>query len=232
MLKYFLNIEVAYSNEGIFISQQKYVTKLLAEIGNLGCKPITTYMDPNNKLGEGKEEPIVDKHMYQILMGKLIYLAHTRPNIAYLVSVISSQFLHNPRESHLQVAYKVLHYLKSTLETYTDVDYAKSLVDKRSTIGYCTFLRGNLVTRRNKKAISQGLYELLWLKIILDDLRITLKGLMKLYCYNKRTINITYNLMIKHIEIDKHFIKEEFEEGLLCMSYVLPTQQLANVLTK
>lgn len=262
-LKYFLGIEVAYSNQGIFISQQKYVTELLAETGKLGCKPVATPMDPNTKLGEAQEEPAVDKQMYQRLVGKLIYLSHTGPDIAYSVSVIS-QFMHNPRESHLQAAYRVLHYLKGspgkgilfkrnstlTLEAYTDADYAGSLVDRRSTSGYCTFLGGNLVTWRSKKqnvvarssaesefrAIAQGLCELLWLKIILDDLRIELKGPMKLYCDNKSAINIAYNPVqhdrTKHIEIDRHFIKEKLENGLVCMSYVPSHQQLADVLTK
>ena len=71
-------------------------------------------MDPNHKLGEAKKEPVVDKRMYQRLVGRLIYLAHTRPNIAYWVSVIS-QFMHDPREPHLQAAYRVLHYLKGNL---------------------------------------------------------------------------------------------------------------------
>ena len=104
------------------------------------------------------------------------------------MSVIS-QFMHDPREPHLQATYRVLHYLKGnpgkgilfkknntlTLEAYTDVDYAGSLVDRRSTIGYCTFPRGNLVTWKSKKQnvvarssaksefrdIAQGLCELL-----------------------------------------------------------------------
>ena len=110
-LKYFLGIEVTYSTQGIFISQQKYVTDLLAETGKIGCKPVSTPMDPNHKLGEAKEEPMVDKRMYQRLVGRLIYLAHTWPDIAYSVSVIS-QFMHDPREPLLQAAYRVLHYLK------------------------------------------------------------------------------------------------------------------------
>ena len=63
-LKYFLGIEVAYSTLGIFISQQKYVTDLLAETGKIGCKPVPTPMDINHKLGKAKEEPMVDKRMY------------------------------------------------------------------------------------------------------------------------------------------------------------------------
>ena len=124
------------------------------------------------------------------------------------------------------------------LETYIDTDYAGSLVDRRSTTGYCTFLGGNLVIWRSKKqnvvarlsaesefrAIAQGLCELLWLKIILNDLRIKCDGPMKLYCDNKLAINIAYNPIqhdrTKHIEIDRHFIKEKLEEAVVCMSYV------------
>ena len=137
---------------------------LLAITGKIGCKPVSTPMDPNHKLGEAKEEPMVDKRMYQRLVGRLIYLEHTRPDITYSVSVIS-QFMHDPREPHLQAAYRVLHYSKSNpgegilfkknkilaLKVYTNVNYASSIVDRRSTTGYCTFLGGNLVTWRSKK---------------------------------------------------------------------------------
>ncbi|RVW15363.1 Retrovirus-related Pol polyprotein from transposon RE1 [Vitis vinifera] len=222
-LKYFLGIEVVYSTQGIFISQQKYVTDLLAETGKIGCKPVSTPMDPNHKLGEVKEKPVVDKRMHQRLVGRLIYFAHTRPNITYSVSVIN-QFMYDPREPHLQAAYRVLHYLKGNprkgillkknntlvLEVYTDADYAGSLVDRRSTTGYCTFL-GN-------------------------DLRIKWDGLMKLYCDNKSAINIAHNPIqhdrTKHIEIDRHFIKEKLEEGVVCLSYVPLEHQLVDILTK
>ena len=141
-LKYFFGIEVAYSTQGIFISQQNYVTDLLAKIGKIGCKPVSIPKDPNHKLGEAKEGPMVDKRMYQRLVGRLIYLAHTRLGIAYSMSVIS-QFMHDPREPYLQAAYRVLHYLKGNpgkrilfkknntlaLEAYINVDYAGSLVD-------------------------------------------------------------------------------------------------------
>ena len=93
------------------------------------------------------------------------------------------------------------------LEAYIDVDYAGSLVDRRSTTGYCTFLGGNLVMWMSKKqnvvarsstesefrVIAQGLCELLWLKIILDDLKVKWECPMKLYCDNKSAINIAHN---------------------------------------
>ncbi|WJZ80505.1 hypothetical protein VitviT2T_000420 [Vitis vinifera] len=172
--------------------------------------------------------------------------------------------MHDPRGPHLQAAYRVLHYLKGNLgkrilfkknntlalEAYTDVDYAGSLVDRISTTRYCIFLGGNLVTWRSKKqnvvarssvesefrVIAQGLCELLWLKIILDDLRNKWDGPMKLYCDNKSAINIAHNPIqhdrTKHIEIDRHFIKEKLEEGVVCMSYVPSEHQLADILTK
>ena len=99
-LKYFLGIEVAHSKQWIFISQQKYVTNLLRETGKLACKPANTPIYPNHKLGEAKEDTVVDIEMYQNLVGRLIYLSHTRSDIAYAMSVIS-QFMHNSKEIHL-----------------------------------------------------------------------------------------------------------------------------------
>ena len=85
------------------------------------------------------------------------------------------------------------------------------------------------------RVIAQGLCELLWLKIILDDLRIKWDGPMKLYC-DKSAINIAHNPIqhdrTKYIEIDRHSIKEKLEEGVVCMSYVPSEHQLADILTK
>lgn len=262
-LKYFLGIEVAHSSEGIFISQQKYVTDLLRETGKLASKPASTPIDPNHKLGEAKEDLVVDKEMYQRLVEKLIYLSHTRPDIAFAVSVVS-QFMQNPKEVHLQAVNRILHFLKGNpgkgilfkrnggleLEVYTDADYAGSSIDRRSTSGYCTFLGGNLVTWRIKKqnvvarssaeaefrAMALGICELLWIKIILEDLKTKWEEPMRLLCDNKSAINIAHNLVqhdrTKHIEVDRHFIKEKHDSGLICTPYISTKDQLADILTK
>ncbi|KAL6279521.1 hypothetical protein ACE6H2_016402 [Prunus campanulata] len=99
-LKYFLGIEVARSKHGIFLNQRKYVLDLLAETGMLDCKPIDTPSEQNHKLGLYPDQAPTDKERYQRLVGKLIYLAHTRPDIAYAVSVVS-QFMHSPSEDHM-----------------------------------------------------------------------------------------------------------------------------------
>lgn len=262
-LKYFLGIEVAHSKNGIFVSQQKYILDLLNETGMLGCKPVDTPIEQNHKLGEANEDVVVDRGVYQRLVGKLIYLSHTRPDIAYAVSAVS-QFMHSPKEIHLAAVYRILRYLKSTpgkgilfrknekmeLEAYTDADWAGSVIDRRSTSGYCIFLGGNLVTWRSKKqsvvarssaeaefrAMAHGICELLWLKIILTDLGIKWEGTMKLYCDNKSAINIAHNPVqhdrTKHVEVDRHFIKEKLDSGLICTPYVSTEGQLADILTK
>ena len=76
---------------------------LLKETKKLACKPTSTPIDPNYNLGEAKEDATIDREMYQCLVGRLIYLSHTRPNIAYVVSVIS-QFMHSPKKVHLQTS--------------------------------------------------------------------------------------------------------------------------------
>ncbi|KAM2011996.1 hypothetical protein ACFX1T_023902 [Malus domestica] len=106
------------------------------------------------------------------------------------------------------------------VEGYTDADWAGSIIDRRSTSGYFTFVGGNLVTWRSKKqkvvarssaeaefrGISHGLCELLWLKKLLRDLRFKPKGAMKLLCDNKTAIDIAHNPVqhdrTKHVEID------------------------------
>ncbi|KAK2999542.1 hypothetical protein RJ639_023205 [Escallonia herrerae] len=162
-LRYFLGMEVARSKSGITVSQRKYVLDLLRDTGMLGCRPAETPMEPNAKLDiEGGKD--VDREQYQRLVGKLIYLSHTRPDIAFDVSVIS-QFMHSPKKKHLDAVYGVLRYLKGTpgkglffkkendrmVEIYTDADWAGSSVDRRSISGYCTYVWGNLVTWRSKK---------------------------------------------------------------------------------
>lgn len=163
-LKYFLGMEVARSSKGIIISQKKYVLDLLKETGLLGCKSVATPIDPNQKLKKEDGADPVDKNRYQKLVGKLIYLAHTRPDIAFAVSLVS-QFMHCPSEKHSKAVYRILHYLKGSpgkgimfsknggrrVEIFTDADWGRSSTDRRSTTGYCSFVWGNLVTWRSKK---------------------------------------------------------------------------------
>ena len=102
-LRYFLGIEIARNPKGIVLSQRKYVLDLLSETGMLGCRPVSTPIDLNHKLCVESGNP-VNKERYQRLVGHLIYLCHTRPDISYAVSVVS-RYMHDPRSGHLDVVY-------------------------------------------------------------------------------------------------------------------------------
>ncbi|KAL8100531.1 hypothetical protein AgCh_032693 [Apium graveolens] len=143
-LKYFLGMEVAQSSQGISVSQRKYTVDLLRETGKIGCKPVETPMDPNTKLMPRIDELADDNRRYQRLVGKLIYLTHTCPDISFDVSIVS-QFLANPSVDHMEAVNRILKYLKKnpgkglmfiksgdqSLKVYTDADWAGSPFDRR-----------------------------------------------------------------------------------------------------
>ncbi|RVW46152.1 Retrovirus-related Pol polyprotein from transposon RE1 [Vitis vinifera] len=199
-LKYFLGIEVSRSSEENFMSQRKYAFDLLQEIGMSGCQPVNT--------------PIEE--------------AHTRPNLAYALSVVS-QYMHNPREQHMNAVIRIL---------------------RRSTSGYFTFVGGNLVTWKSKKqnavarssaeaefrGMALGLCEALWLRLLLQDLGYLSRQPIRLFCDNKATCDIAYNPVqhdrTKHVEVDRFFIKEKLDDKIVELPKIRSEDQLADILTK
>ena len=109
--------------------------------------------ESTTKLDIGRESVLVDKGRYQKLVGKLIYLSHTRPNISFSISMVS-QFINDPKEEQMEAVYHILRYLKLTLgkglmfrkttnrdvEIYSDTDWAGSIQDRRSTFRYCSYM--------------------------------------------------------------------------------------------
>ena len=155
---------MAQSKRGIFLSQRKYTLDLLLEVGLLDCKPADVLIQQNHMLGEHPNQILIDKCRYQRLVGKIIYLSHTRPDIVYAVSVVN-QFMHCPSEDHMNAVTQILRYLKGTswkgimfskngplkITGYADVDWAGNISDRKSTSNYFTFVGGNLITWRSKK---------------------------------------------------------------------------------
>ncbi|GJV87558.1 retrovirus-related pol polyprotein from transposon TNT 1-94 [Tanacetum coccineum] len=262
-LKYFLGIEVLRSKQGIFMYQKKYVLDLLAEIGMVDCKPADTPMIVNQKLYMEKKARLADKGRYQRMVGKLIYLSHTRPDIAHAVGVVS-KFMHQPQKAHMKAVLRIIRYLKGTaghgvlfkqnghLETqlYTDADWAGDKGDRRSTSGYLTLVGGNLVTWRSKKqkvvalssaeaefrGIARGITEVLWIRKLLTEIGYPPQEPSKVMSDNKAAIQISENPVqhdrTKHIEIDRHFIKEKLEAEVITLPFVRSQDQLADILTK
>ena len=113
MLKYFLGMEFARLKEGIFVNQRKCILDLLKETGLFGCKANETPIKANLKLYPTKIENVIDRKRFQILVGKLIYLSHTHPNIAFVVSMVS-QFMHSLGQEHFDATYRILRYQKGT----------------------------------------------------------------------------------------------------------------------
>jgi hypothetical protein len=210
-LKYFLGIEVARSAKGIVLMQHKYVLDLLNEIGMIQCREAATPIDHNCKITAESGE-LVEKENYQKLVGRLLYLCHTRPDIAYAVSIVS-RYMHEPRTGHLDAVHRIMRYLKGTpgkglwfrsnghlvIDGYSDVDWASCLDERRSTSRYCVFVGGNLVSWRSKKqpvvsksiaeaeyrAMSQGLSDILWVRNLLSELKVLRDGHLNVWCDNK-----------------------------------------------
>lgn len=99
ILKYFLGIEVARNQEGIYLFRRKYTLDIISEVGLLGCKPTSFPMEQNHQLANSTSPLLMDVEQYRRLVGRLIYLVFTRPDLAYSVHVLS-QFLHEPRRAH------------------------------------------------------------------------------------------------------------------------------------
>lgn len=218
-MRYFLGIEVAQSQEGIVISQRKYVLDILEETGMLDCKPIDTPMDPNVKLLLNQGELYSNPGRYR-LVGKLNYLTMTRPDTLFVVSVVS-QFLNSPYDSHSTVVVRILRYIKglprkgliysdrghNNIIGYSDADWAGDVNDRRSTSGYCVLMGGNLISWKSKKQIvvarssteaeyrvvAHDTCELLWLKHLLEELKFCELGHMELKCDNQSTLHLSSN---------------------------------------
>ncbi|GAV64515.1 hypothetical protein CFOL_v3_08033, partial [Cephalotus follicularis] len=205
---------------GLSLSQRKYVLDLLSETGMLGCKPVDIPMDSHQKFGIDDGSPLTDVHQYRSLIGKLIYLTVTRPDISFVVGVLS-QFMQAPQKAHWDAAIRILHYLKSApgkgliyrpnrhmdLVAYSDADWAGSASDRRSTTRYCTFVGGNLVSWRSKKqttvarssakaeyrAMAHTTTELMWLRSLLLEMGLFVSKPMKMFCDNQAAIYIASN---------------------------------------
>ncbi|XP_021744660.1 uncharacterized protein LOC110710644 [Chenopodium quinoa] len=228
-LRYFLGIEADMTKQGIFLSQKKYARDLIKEYGMHKSKAVRVPMEAHTKLTPELGDPLSEPTEYQRLVGKLIYLTITRPDIAYDVHILS-QFMHKPTTSHMQAAKRVLRYINyapgqgvllasksaALLTAYTDSDWAGFPMSRRSTTGFCVLLGSSPVSWKSKKqttvtksfaeaeyrAMALTSYEVTWLTQLLKDLGLKNLGPAILKCDNKAALSIAANPV--HHERTKH----------------------------
>ncbi|KAJ0535497.1 putative RNA-directed DNA polymerase [Helianthus annuus] len=246
VLKYFLGIEVLYDKDVICL-------ELLNEFGYLGCKPVNTPIEQSSIVTskiDKSTQLLRNVTGFQKLIGKLIYLSLTRPDISYTVQFLS-QFMHTPKEVHLDLALRLLRYLKlnpgkglsfkksANLDLYgfADSDWAKCLSTRKSVTGYCIFLGECLVSWKIKKqatvsrstaeveyrAMCSATCELMWLRNLLSELSVNCKLPMVLNCDSQAAMSIAANPVFH--ERTKHFeLDLHFLREKVAVGIVSPTK--------
>ncbi|KAJ9561525.1 hypothetical protein OSB04_006685 [Centaurea solstitialis] len=221
-----------------------------------------TPMPTGNLLGPDLAGKPVDQKIYRSMIGSLLYLTATRPDIMFS-TCFCARFQANPKESHLAAVKRILRYLKGTPElglwypkdssfeliSFTDSDYGGCKLDRKSTSGSCQFLGDKLVSWTSKKqncvststaeaeyvAAASCCSQVLWMKTQLLDYGYKLKR-VPIYCDSESAIAITSNPVqhskTKHIDIRYHFIKDNVEKGNIEMFFVQTDYQLADLFTK
>jgi len=201
-LKYFLGLEIAHSELVISVCQRKYALDILETTGLLALKLAKFPINPNVKFSKDSGHLLADPTSYRWLVGRLLYLTISRPDISFVVQVLS-QFMDKPRVLHLDASTQVLRYIKATpaqglffpvisslqLKAFCDSDWAGCLDSRRSVTGYCIFLDSSLISWKSKKqtivswssakaeyrAMTSTCCEVVWFRTLLHDLQIPLQ---------------------------------------------------------
>jgi hypothetical protein len=159
LMHYFLGLEVWQSPKRIFLNQGKYAVEILKRFDMLECKSMNTPMEMKLKLLVDTSSELIYATLYRQIIGSLMYLTNTRPDICFVVNTLS-QFLVEPGHVHLVAAKHVMRYLKGTLHCglnydgdhdftlsgYADSDWAGSVSDGKSTSGWCFSLVSSMIS--------------------------------------------------------------------------------------
>ncbi|CAL9028826.1 unnamed protein product [Prunus brigantina] len=220
LMHYFLGLEVIQSTAGNFICQKKYAQDILNRFQMDDCKPFGTPAEYGLKLCKDKGGKEVDSTFYKQIIGSLMYLTYTRPDIMYAVSLVS-RYMEKPTEMHLNAAKRILRYVKGTIDYgvfyksddgsgfvgYTDSDYAGDIDDRKSTSGHTFLLNSGAVSWSSKKqqivtlssteaeyvAAAASSCQAMWLMKIFEVLGDAQKGPTTIYCDNMSTIKLSRN---------------------------------------
>jgi hypothetical protein len=243
-LKYFLGFRIKQLQDGTFISQTKYIQDILKKFGMKDGKAIKTPMGTNGYIDLNTGGKSVDQKVYRSMIGSLLYLCVSRPDIMLYVCMCA-RFQADPKEIHLRAMKRIMRYLVYTptfglwypkgstfdLIGYSDADWAGCKIDTKSTSGTCQFLGRSLVSWDSKKqnsvalstaeaeyiAIGHCCAQLLWMRQTLRDYGYKLSK-VPLLCDNESAIRMADNPVehsrTKHIDIRYHFLRDHQQRGI------------------
>ncbi|GJX00074.1 putative ribonuclease H-like domain-containing protein [Tanacetum coccineum] len=254
--------KIKQKEDGIFISQDKYVAEILKKFDFASVKTASTPIETQKPLVKVEEAADVDVHLFRSMIGSLMYLTTSRPDIMFAVCACS-RFQVTLKTSHLNVVKRIFRYLKGKpklglwypkvslfdLEAYSDSDYARANLDRKSTTGGCQFLGRRLISWQCKKqtivatstteveyvAAVNCCGQVLWIQNQMLDYGFNFMN-TKIYIDNKSTVCIVKNLVFhsktKHIEIRHHFIRDAYEKKLIQVLKIHTDDNVADLLTK
>jgi histone deacetylase 1/2 len=264
-LSYFLGIEVKKMNDGILLSQSKYASDLLKKVDMEHCKPVATPLSVSEKLSAYVGNPLVpeDATKYRSIVGALQYLTLTRPDISFSVNKVC-QYLHAPTTQHWTAVKRILRYVKYTFDlglhihksfsllvsAFSDADWVGCFDDRKSTGGFAVFLGSNLIswsarkqatvsrssTEAEYKAMANATAEVMWIQILMDELKIPCPRAARLWCDNMGakylSSNPVFHARTKHVEVDFHFVRDRVLQRRLDVRYISTKDQVADGFTK
>ncbi|GJU62608.1 putative ribonuclease H-like domain-containing protein [Tanacetum coccineum] len=261
-LTFFLGLQVKQKEDGIFISQDKYVAEILKKFDFASVKTASTPIETQKPLTKDEEAADVDVHLYRSMIGSLMYLTASRPDIMFAVCACS-RFQVTPKTSHLNAVKRIFRYLKGKpklglwyprvssfdLEAYSDSDYAGANLDRKSTTGGCQFLGRRLISWQCKKqtimatstieaeyvATANCCGQVLWIQNQMLDYGFNFMN-TKIYIDNESTIcivkNPVFHSKIKHIKIRHHFIRDAYEKKLIQVLKIHTDDNVVDLLNK
>ncbi|GJS62330.1 putative ribonuclease H-like domain-containing protein [Tanacetum coccineum] len=261
-LTFFLGLQVKQQPDGIFISQDKYVADILKKFDFLSIRTATTPIESNKPLVKDEDGVDVDVHVYRSMIGSLMYLTASRPDIMFAVCACA-RFQVTPKASHLNAVKRIFRYLKHQpklglwyprdspfeLEAYSDSDYGGASLDRKSTTGGCQFLGRRLISWQCKKqtivanstteaeyvAAANCCGQVLWIQNQMMDYGFNFMN-TKIHIDNESTISVIKNPVAhsrtKHIEIRFHFIRDCYEKRLIEVIKIHTDHNVADLLTK
>ncbi|CAM8889062.1 unnamed protein product [Rhodiola kirilowii] len=261
-LTFFLGLQIQQEADGTQIHQQKYLKEVLLKYELNGSKTISTPSSPADSLSKEMNSPPTDQTKYRGMIGSLLYLTTSRPDIMFSVCQCA-RYQADPREAHVKAVKRIMRYLNGTkdlvlwyprdkslvLEGFSDADYAGDRADRKSTSGMAQFLGSCLVSWGSKKQNSVALStteaeyvaaaaccaQLLWLQNQLSDFGLIFDNI-PIYCDNTSAISVaknpTHHSKMKHIEIRHHFIRDCVEKDLVSIEFCRTEDQVADIFTK